>query len=176
MSVFCGIDPGLSGAVAFLGAGGHFLDVVDMPVLPTTTGRRVIDAERLASILRQHHPAFTLVERVGPRPGEGAVGAFSFGQSVGIIGGVLATLRLSHDLVQPAAWKRRAGIPAGATKGCSIATAKRMLPDAADHLTRIKDDGRAEALLLAIQAWDRGPGAPEQSATQGYAEPRKAGS
>ena len=26
----------------------------------------------------------------------------------------------------------------------------RLLPDASDHLTRVKDDGRAEALLLAL--------------------------
>lgn len=156
MNVFCGIDPGLSGAVAFLGADGHFLDVVDMPVLPTTTGRRVVDAERLASILRHHQPAFTLIERVGPRPGEGPVGAFGFGHTYGCILATLACLGIPHDVVLPATWKRKAGIPAGANKGVSITTCKRLLPDAADHLTRIKDDGRAEALLLACQAWERG--------------------
>jgi crossover junction endodeoxyribonuclease RuvC len=154
-AIYAGIDPGLSGAIGFLDARGRFVGVIDMPTLPTTTGRRCIDAEALAVILRQYAPGFTLVERVGPRPGEGAVGAFSFGQSVGIIGGVLATLRLPHDVVQPATWKRRAGIPAGAAKGVSIATAKRLLPDGGDHLTRVKDDGRAEALLLAYQAWER---------------------
>lgn len=48
-------------------------------------------------------------------------------------------------------WKRRAGIPAGAIKGVSVATCKRLLPDAAAHLTRIKDGDRAEALLLTLQ-------------------------
>jgi hypothetical protein len=156
MIVFCGIDPGITGAVAFIDTEARFVAVLDMPVLPTTTGRKCIDAERLASILHQHQPTFTLVERVGPRPGEGAVGAFSFGQSAGIIGGVLATLRLPHELVQPATWKRKAGIPAGAAKGVSITTCKRLLPDAADYLTRIKDHGRAESLLLAMQARERG--------------------
>jgi crossover junction endodeoxyribonuclease RuvC len=68
---------------------------------------------------------------------------------------ILAVLGVPHDIVQPASWKRRAGIPPGAGKGCSIATACRLLPAAAPQLTRVKDDGRAEALLLAWQAWER---------------------
>ena len=148
---FCGIDPGVSGAVGFVGEGGQFAAVVDMPTLPTTTGRRQVDFASLAAILREHGPAFVLVERVGPRPGEGAVGAFAFGHTFGGIMATLAALALPHDVVQPATWKRRAGIPPGADKRASIATAVRLMPGAAPHLTRVKDDGRAESLLLALQ-------------------------
>lgn len=150
MVALCGIDPGLAGAVGFIDDCGEFVAVYDMPTLPTTTGRRQIDAAALADILRQHAPVFTLVERVGARPGEGPTGAFSFGHSFGSITAVLAALGLPHDLVQPATWKRRAGIPPGADKAASVAVCKRLLPSAADHLTRVKDDGRAEALLLAL--------------------------
>ncbi len=150
MSLFCGIDPGLSGAVGFITEAGEFVDVYDMPTLPTTTGRRQVDAAELADLLREHSPAFTMVERVGARPGEGPTGAFSFGHTFGSITAVLAALGLAHDLVQPAVWKRRAGIPPGAGKGASVAVCKRLLPKAADHLARVKDDGRAEALLLAL--------------------------
>lgn len=162
--IFCGIDPGLSGAVGFITEGGMFAGVVDMPVLPTTTGRRAIDPAGLADVLRQHGPCFVMVERVGPRPGEGASGAFSFGQTYGAILAVLAALcpdpitrfsGIPHDVVQPATWKRRAGIPPGADKACSVTTAKRLLPEAGTFLTRIKDDGRAESLLLAIDGWQR---------------------
>ena len=150
MSLICGIDPGLSGAVGFITQAGDFVGVYDMPVLPATTGRRQIDAAELADLLREHAPVFTMVERVGPRPGEGATGAFSFGHTFGSITAVLAALSLAHDLVQPAVWKRRAGIPPGADKGASIAVCKRLLPGASSQLTRAKDDGRAEALLLAL--------------------------
>lgn len=151
MNLHWGIDPGLGGAVGIIGDGGEFVAVYDMPTLPTTTGRRQIDAAALAGILRQHQPVFTLLERVGARPGEGDVGAFSFGQTFGAILGVLAALELWHDLIQPAVWKRRAGIAAGADKRASVAICKRLIPGAADHLTGVKDDGRAEALLLALQ-------------------------
>ena len=153
--LFCGIDPGVSGAVGLVREDGTFAAVHDMPTLPTTTGRRQVDFARLAAILREHGPAFVLVERVGPRPGEGAVGAFAFGHTFGGILGTLAALAVSHDVVQPASWKRRAGIPPGADKRASIVTAVRLLPDASAHLSRVKDDGRAEALLLARQAWER---------------------
>jgi len=153
--VYCGIDPGLGGAVGFVTAEGVFHAVADMPVLPTSTGRRVLDAAGLADVLRTYRPAFVLVERVGARPGEGATGAFSFGHTFGGILGVLGALGLAHDLIQPAVWKRKAGIPPGADKAVSVLTAKRLLPCAARHLTRAKDDGRAESLLLALQAWER---------------------
>jgi Holliday junction resolvasome RuvABC endonuclease subunit len=153
--LFCGIDPGLSGAIGFVRADGSFASVHDMPVLTTTTGRKQVDFSGLAAILREHHPAFVLVERVGARPGEGAVGGFAFGMTYGGILSMLATMALPHDVVQPASWKRKAGIPPGADKQASIQTTLRLLPTAASYLTRKKDDGRAEALLLAVQAWER---------------------
>ena len=151
--LYLGIDPGVGGAIGAINADGGFHSVHDMPTTATTTGRRQIDPAALAEMLRQHGPAFVLVERVGPRPGEGAVGAFAFGQTYGGILAVLAALALPHDVIQPASWKRRAGIPPGSDKRASVATAKRLLPEAAPHLTRVKDDGRAESLLLALQAW-----------------------
>lgn len=154
-SHFVGIDPGIGGAVGVLDAGGQFVAVHDMPTLPSATGRRQVDAAALALLVRDLCPVFALVERVGSRPGEGAVGAFAFGHTFGSITAVLAAVGIPHDLVQPAVWKRKAGIPAGADKAVSILTAKRLLPAAAPHLERVKDDGRAEALLLALQAWER---------------------
>lgn len=156
--LYAGIDPGIAGAVGLVHEDGSFAAVVDMPTLTTTTGRRQIDLAALAAILREHGPTFVLVERVGSRPGEGAVGAFAFGLSYGGILGVLAALAMPHDVIQPATWKRHAGIPPGADKRVSIATAKRLLPTAVPHLTRVKDDGRAESLLLALQAWERRQG------------------
>lgn len=153
--LFAGIDPGLAGAVGLIDDSGEFVAVHDTPVLLTTTGRKALDAHALAEILRQHGPVFALVERVGPRPGEGAAGGFSFGFSFGAILGVLGALGLPHALIQPAVWKRRAGIPPRSDKRASILAAKRILPGAAQHLARVKDDGRAEALLLAIQARQR---------------------
>jgi len=153
--LFMGIDPGVNGAIGFVDSAGAFVAVFDMPTLTTTTGRKQLDFAQLAAIVAKHAPAFSLVERVASRPGEGAVGAFAFGMTYGGILGVIGTLAAAHDLIQPAVWKRKAGIPAGADKGASIQLAIRLLPAAAPMLTRKKDDGRAEALLIALQAWER---------------------
>jgi len=151
-TLICGIDPGITGAIAFLTERGQFVAVADMPTLPATTGRRQIDPAALAEILRQHAPAFVMLERVGARPGEGAVGAFAFGHTFGAILGVLGALQIPHYLVQPAVWKRRAGIPPKSEKAASIAAAKQLLPSAALILTLKKHDGRAESLLIARHA------------------------
>ena len=148
-ALICGIDPGISGAVGFLTETGDFHAVFDMPVVTNTTGRKQLDGLGLAAILRRLPPAIAMIERVGPRPGEGPTGAFSFGHSLGVIVGVLAALEIPFQFVQPAVWKRAAGIPTGADKAASIAVARQLIPSAGDHLTRIKDHGRAEALLLA---------------------------
>jgi len=152
MQLICGIDPGLDGAIGFLNQDGTFAHVADMPTLPTSTGRRQVDPAALAGILKQHRPVHVIVERVGARPGEGATGAFSFGHSFGVIAGVLGALGIPHSIVQPAVWKRCAGIPPGASKAASITTAKCAIPSAAEHLTLVKHHGRAEALLLARHA------------------------
>ena len=153
--VFMGIDPGLSGACGLVDSAGSFYAVFDMPVLVTSTGRKQVDCAALAQNIRKFQPAFVLVERVGPRPNEGAASGFSFGMTYGGTLAVLATLGIPHDVVQPAVWKRKAGIPAGSDKQASIQTALRLLPTSAASLTLKKHDGRAEALLLALQAWER---------------------
>lgn len=148
VTYYLGIDPGLGGAVGVLDEDGQFVCVHDMPTCAATTGRRQLDAGGLASILKQYIGHVT-VERVHARPGEGATGAFSFGHSFGGIVGVLEALGIPYELANPQTWKHVMAIPRGATKEASIAAARRLLPTACDHLTRKKDDGRAEALLLA---------------------------
>jgi len=149
MTARVGIDPGLTGAVVFLAPDGDLLAVVDMPTLTATTGRREVNAAGLAELLRHYPGATVTVERVGPRPGEGAVGAFAFGYGLGTVLAVLATLGHPTRLVQPAVWKRWAGIPAGAPKDAAVAVAARMVPQAGPFLTLKKHHGRADAVLLA---------------------------
>ena len=64
-------------------------------------------------------------------------------------GGVLAALRVPYESIAPSAWKAQMGIPKGATKDVSRARALALFPALAEQLARKKDDGRAEALLLA---------------------------
>ena len=152
-----GIDPGLGGALALLTLDGVLLDIDDMPVLADgAAGRRAINAPLLAARVRAWGAGQAFCELVGPRPGEGAVGAFGFGRSRGIIEGTLGALSIPVDMVAPAWWKRRIGIPPGADKkDVARSEAIRRWPAMADQFARKKDDGRAEAALIAIAGLTR---------------------
>lgn len=146
-----GIDPGLSGAIAWLSADGHLIDVLDLPVVDVAVGgktrRRMVPAILADMLLAdQRKPDHVFVEDVGPTPRDGAVGAFTFGRGFGQIEGVLVGLGLPLTLVRPQAWKKHFRLPAD--KGSSRARACQLWPGAAKSFSRVKDDGRSEACLI----------------------------
>ena len=111
----------------------------------------------LADIIAKSHATKAFVEFVGARPGEGAVGAFAFGRSRGICEGVLGALSVSATTIAPAAWKRAVGIPPGkeGAKDAARAEAIRRWPAHSALFARVKDDGRAEAALIAVAGMKR---------------------
>lgn len=144
-----GIDPGASGAIAWLDDMGHLIEVADLPV-QKINGRSVLMPAMLAAILRRPHrmPVHCFLERVASRPGEGAVGAFSFGQGFGMLQGVLAALGVPVTLVTPTKWKGHHRLPAD--KGAARLRAAQLWPGLAVEFCRVKDDGRAEAALIGL--------------------------
>jgi crossover junction endodeoxyribonuclease RuvC len=86
-----GVDIGTAGALALLTPDGDLVEVADMPVLRDgPKGRPTVNAPLLAALVYRWHAKQAFVEYVGARPGEGAVGAFAFGRSRGVVEGVLA--------------------------------------------------------------------------------------
>jgi crossover junction endodeoxyribonuclease RuvC len=155
MMIVLGIDIGVCGAIAIinpLAKGSMFIEVVhDMPVLRDgPAGRRAINAPLLAQVIYASHAEHAYVEHVGARPGEGAVGAFAFGRARGIIEGVLAAAGVPCTFITPPAWKRVIGLPAGRDKSASRGEAIRRWPARAELFARVRDDGRAEACLIAL--------------------------
>jgi crossover junction endodeoxyribonuclease RuvC len=143
-----GIDPGLSGALAFLGPDG--LVIRDMPVL-TVGKKREIDEIELARLIDAAGPiTHAFLEQVGTRPGEGAVGAFAFGRGYGLIRGLLRAAFVPISDVTPQKWQRAVGIKAGAGKDAARALAKEKFQRDAGLFARVKDDGRADAALIAL--------------------------
>lgn len=141
-----GIDPGMTGGIAWLSDHGHLIDVRDLPV---TKGEGLMPAV-LAEWLREPNrmPVHAFVERVAARPGAGVSGMFNFGRGYGQIEGVLAALGVPVTLVTPAKWKGSLRIPA--EKSASRARAAQLWPGLAGTFARVKDDGRAEAALIGL--------------------------
>jgi len=149
-----GIDPGVSGAVAFLSDRLELLEVVDMPTM-TNGKKQQINPYELRTLISLRLVKFVpkgielekaYLEQVSAMPKQGVSSTFGFGVSFGIIQGVLAGLSLPVVLVTPAVWKRRAKL-IGKEKDQARTLAQRLYPSA--ELGRKKDIGRADAILIA---------------------------
>jgi crossover junction endodeoxyribonuclease RuvC len=152
-SAVLGVDIGNAGALALIDETGALIDVADMPILRDgPAGRPAVNGPLLAEIITRWRPDRAFIEFVGARPGEGAVGAFAFGRSRGVVEGVLAACAVSATHMAPAAWKRAVGVPPGreGAKDAARSEAIRRWPAKATLFARIKDDGRAEAALIAV--------------------------
>jgi len=148
-----GIDVGREGALALLTRNAALIEVADMPVLHDEPANRAsVNAPLLADILARWQARAAFVEYVGARPGEGAVGAFAFGRARSVIEGGCGALGIAVTFITPPSWKRAVGIPPGrdGAKDAARAEAIRRWPDQAALFVRVKDDGRAEAALIAI--------------------------
>jgi crossover junction endodeoxyribonuclease RuvC len=148
MTVFIGVDPGLTGAVAFIDSRGK-AKVFDLPHHPT---QHRLDGFRLASLMRSMAPAddevHVYVEKLHARAGGGGmVQMGSMMQSVGIIQGAIDCTRFPVTEITPQTWKRLYRLTSDKAK--SLELARRLYPELQPDLKLAKHDGRAEALLLA---------------------------
>lgn len=149
-----GVDVGVTGAIACLRDDGMFLDVEDLPIVFHKKSK-LIDGVELRDIvrrMRQGQPATAVIEKTQPTPKLGVVQAFSMGMTLGSTIDALRFAGCSIEFVMPAVWKRALGlIDAEAThsqkKAASLHRARLLFPSA--PLTRVGDNGRAEALLIA---------------------------
>jgi crossover junction endodeoxyribonuclease RuvC len=155
MSPVLGIDIGAGGALALVFRDGALGEVFDMPILRDgPKGRPTVNASLLAEFVFRSHASAAFIEYVGARPGEGAVGAFAFGRARGVIEGVLDAAGIPVTFISSPSWKRLIGIAPGkdGAKDAARSEAIRRWPDKAALFARVKDDGRAEAALIAVAA------------------------
>ena len=145
------IDPGLSGAMAVFD-GDDLIAVVDMPTHELSRNgkaKRQVAASTLAGIFTQHEPQHVIVEKVSAMPGQGVTSMFSFGRSFGVIEGILAAFEIPATYVMPSVWTKAIG--KGLGKDASRARACELYPSHQKSFSRVKDDGRADAVLIG--AW-----------------------
>jgi crossover junction endodeoxyribonuclease RuvC len=142
VSRIVGIDPGLSGAAALLD-GEELVDVFDFAA---ADGRLLSGI--VADWLDDRRPHHVVIEGVHSMPQQGVASTFKFGRAFGTIEGVVAALRLPSSLISPAHWKRVVGVTRD--KASARALACRRWPEHRGWFERVKDDGRAEAALIAL--------------------------
>lgn len=146
-----GVDPGGSGALALLTDSGRQVQVEDMPVFRVTRGKSAkaeLDVHGLIGLLREWAPDACYFEQVGGMQGDSPSSAFNFGRIAGAAEAIVKASGSRFVFVAPHVWKRDMGL-IKAAKDDSRAKATDMWPAAASAFRRKKDDGRAEACLLA---------------------------
>jgi len=144
-----GCDPGCGGALALI-SNGRLVGVLDMPVFRVRRGKTdkaEVDAGALIDALRRWGPEVFVLEQVGGLPGQSAPAAFNFGRAVGAAEYSARGLGLRVELVAPVTWKKAMRLGPG--KDEARATACNLWPEHRESFARVKDDGRAEAALIA---------------------------
>jgi len=148
--IFCGIDPGVDGAVAVINTDTGFVTVDDLP-----TGPHGIDPVALQDELRIWGIRSVHLEDNRANGRNGSLANFSMGRSEGLIVAAVLCAGIPLWRVRPVEWQRAVGlsnVKAAERKEASRLRAREMYPEMAALLKRKKDHNRAEALLIATYA------------------------
>lgn len=155
MTLFVGIDPGLTGAIAFYEPARNELTIKDIPLVMIRDRKWEVDIPKLYNCW-PGMAAYTAIERVGALPKQGVSSAFNFGDTYGVLR-CAATFfcAIPPVYVTPQAWKFGVGLQSNpehdkkARKNASRQRAAELFPKYKELFSRVKDDGRAEAALIA---------------------------
>jgi crossover junction endodeoxyribonuclease RuvC len=152
--IYIGIDPGFSGAIAFYAPKENIVSIYDMPVYQNAKGKTEINLYELHDILAPEtdEPHMAIIEQVAAMRGQGVTSMFRFGQSYGATQMAVAAHKIPIRMVTPAKWKAHFGL--SRDKGVSRGLAAQCFPNQAKLFSRVKDDGRAEAALLALYGYE----------------------
>ncbi len=161
MTIFVGIDPGLTGGLAWIDHTGR-CGCEDLPTKPLPGGGLItkrIDGRALADMLLRVIPAgesvHVTLEQVGAMGGKNNAMQIqaSLTGSLQSIQVVLDILRLTPHMVSPQTWKSHYGLKRkpeekdSAWKRRSLELARKLYPGA--DLPLARSQNRAEALLIA---------------------------
>lgn len=143
MKYYIGFDPGFSGAWGAIDQNGEYIACGDM--IHTD---QYIETEKIwdeiTDMLNGNDCEITL-EWVASMPNQGVSSTFKFGSAFGAALALAQRFKTPWHLVTPRVWKK--ALKLDSDKKQSLELACRLFPRA--PLKRIKDNGRAEALLIA---------------------------
>lgn len=157
--VIVGIDPGNKGALSIVRYGFYIhAEFVDMPVLQTKGKGKTkkgndkihteLDALAIKQILIDCAPSHVFIEKAQSMPGQGLASTANYMSGFGLLKGICVGLGIPFTLVHPATWKKQMLKDMDKGKGSAILRAKQVCPEMANDIG--KNDGRAEALLIAL--------------------------
>jgi len=146
MNHIVGVDPGLTGGLAFI-ANDTLHDVVSMPVVSGEIQPRIV-----REILDLWAPDLVVIEEVHSMPKQGVASTFKFGKGFGILLGVIGGIGHPMERVRPQEWKKEFTL-VGKDKDASRHKATELWPSMAVKWPRKADNGLTDAALIA--EWGR---------------------
>lgn len=141
--MYLGIDPGYSGAWGLIDHNGKYQSCGDMIHNEKHILSRLVYTEISQAVDRQDLEV--IIEAVHSMPGQGVSSSFKFGMAYGSAIAIVERFNCTWHMVTPQRWKKTLQLDSDKNK--SLDLARQLWPTA--PLTRKKDNGRAEALLLA---------------------------
>lgn len=136
-----GVDPGRQGAFALLDADDLRVASFDMPDTIAGVHALVLGLPKI-TICALEKPFYPQMI--------GVTNAAKIGEGYGVLKSALAWRDIPVREIRPAEWKKSLNLTS--RKGDSRDRAGMFFPADADQFARVKDDGRAEAALLAWYA------------------------
>lgn len=160
MKIFGGIDPGITGALAFYCPETRFLAIHDVPTYGITVGKKIrkrIDIPSTLAILGDHgedRVTHLHIEKVWGQPRDTPVTAFILGETYGALRACLAAAHVPFTEVTPQSWQGEFGLRGkrGDRGEAARKLASELLPEHAGFFRRKMDHNRAEAALIALHA------------------------
>lgn len=160
--IYVGIDPGVSGAIAWINEDGTRYGVKDAPVVKVQTSRKLKSGKHkmksmydyrgmadLLSAMKEYDQVHVIIEESIAMPGQSSSTTAQAFYGNGLWTGMIAAFGYAMTRTRSSTWKRvmLKDLPGGGDKDYSLLRARELFPKAELHLK--KHDGRAEALLMA---------------------------
>jgi crossover junction endodeoxyribonuclease RuvC len=148
--IVAGIDPGKTGALSIVYDDGTVL-LFDVPTAIVKGKAKPSWSEWRSTWsvgLDFNVPDLIVIEDISARPGQGVTSMFTFGRTLGFAHALAAGTGARIEFVTPSVWKGKLGL-LNSDKSASREKCRTLFPKIAHSLARVKDDGRAEATLLA---------------------------
>jgi hypothetical protein len=149
-----GIDPGVTGAIAFLDTQRWMLGVIDMPTISVVISgkdRNEPAPAAIAMMLRQIKPILLTSEKLqnmGDASPASEHSKILMGRWRGQIEGIVSALEIPHEHPYPAEWKKAMGLTSN--KELSRTRANALFPTCSEFWRFKKDHDRAEAAILTL--------------------------
>jgi len=156
--LFVGIDNGLNGGIAII---NNAQSVMGKWIMPVIKGNKTeYDVNRIVEILKEvtdKRTTFVMLEKAHVRPISGKRACFMNGFGYGLMQGILSSLGMSYEIVDPKVWQKELfeGVT-NDTKTASINFCKKKFPDIdlkATEKSSKDHDGIADALCMAVYCY-----------------------